>query len=125
MLDTLVQTHPALLIPILSVVGTALVFLVWIVAHYWASARRMEAEVALKKDMLNRGMSADDILRVLQASAESPAAPAEKGPVTDNEYYLVEKMLDAEYPVEEIERLVRALKSGERTGIRLPERSLS
>jgi hypothetical protein len=100
---------------------------VWIVAHYWARVRRLEVEANLKRDMLARGMSAADIERVLLASADADPEerPAEKETICDNEYYLVEKMLEEERPVEEIERLVRAFKSGERTDIRLPARALS
>jgi hypothetical protein len=35
----------------------------------WRLHRRTEIEAALKHDMLNRGMSADDIERVLRASS--------------------------------------------------------
>jgi hypothetical protein len=127
MLEILVERQPALLIPLLSIVGAALVCLVWIVAHYWASARRLEVDANLKRDMLNRGLGAADIERVLLASSSSSPEerPAAKDPITDNEYYLVEKMLDEEYPVEEIERLVRAFKSGESTNIRLPDKLLA
>jgi hypothetical protein len=127
MLEALVDKQPALLIPILAILGASVVSLVWVVAHYWAKGRRMELETALKKDMLNRGLGAADIERILLASSDTDAdeRPAEKETITDNEYYLVEKMLDEEYPVEEIERLVRAFKSGEKTNIRLPERLLS
>jgi hypothetical protein len=124
MFDALVQKNPALLIPILSIIGTALVFLVWIFAHYWAKVRRMELEAALKKEMLNRGLGAADIERVLAASSAARPAdlPAEKETISDNEYYLVEKMLDEGRPVEEIERLVRAFKTGETPRIRSLER---
>ena len=39
------------------------------VAHYWWKIRRAELEADLKHEMLARGMSADDITRVLNASA--------------------------------------------------------
>jgi hypothetical protein len=35
--------------------------------HYWASVRRAEIEAGLKRDMIARGMSADEIERVLNA----------------------------------------------------------
>jgi hypothetical protein len=127
MFESLVENNAALLIPLLSIAGAAVVFLVWILAHYWANVRRLEADATLKREMLARGLGAADIERILLASSggitDSP--PAEKETISDNEYYLVEKMLDAEYPVEEIERLVRAFKSGEQTGFKLPEKLLS
>src|SRR5262249_51878111 len=84
-----------------------------ITAHYWAHGHQMDLESALKKDMINRGMSAADIERVLQASStRTEESKSAEEPISDNEYYLVEKMLDEGHSVEEIERLVRAFKSG-------------
>ena len=126
MIETLFQREPALLIPVIAVLGTPLVFTVWILAHYWGRSRQLELEVALKQDMLNRGMAAADIERVLSASArreEAPPAPQPPGALSDNEYALVEKMLDEGHKVEEIERLIRALKGGE-TNIRLPRKAV-
>ena len=40
------------------------IFLTW----QWRIHRRTEMEVSLKQDMINRGMSAEDIERVLSAS---------------------------------------------------------
>jgi hypothetical protein len=37
-------------------------------AHYWASVRRAEIEATLKRDMIARGMSVDDMQRVLNAA---------------------------------------------------------
>jgi hypothetical protein len=42
--------------------------IVWL-SLQWRLHRRTELEAALKQDMLNRGMSAEDIERVLRASA--------------------------------------------------------
>jgi hypothetical protein len=36
----------------------------------WFKHRRTEMEIALKQDMLNRGMSAEDIERVMRASKD-------------------------------------------------------
>lgn len=38
-----------------------------ILAHFWWKVRRDEVEAALKQDMLARGMSVDEIERVLNA----------------------------------------------------------
>jgi hypothetical protein len=43
-----------------SVVGT--------VGYYWSKARRDDQEAALKQETLQRGLSADDIVKVIQAS---------------------------------------------------------
>jgi hypothetical protein len=102
--------EPALLIPIIAILSTGLVFLVWIMASYWHGARRLELEIALKKDMLTRGLSAGDIERILWASSTGPTEAGGKETISDNEYYLVEKMLDEEHPIEEIERVIRAFR---------------
>ena len=41
---------------------------VWLTLH-WRWHRRMELEAALKQEMIQRGMSADDIQKVLEASS--------------------------------------------------------
>ncbi len=38
-----------------------------VVCHYWCQNRRAEQEAALKREMIERGMSADEIERVLAA----------------------------------------------------------
>ena len=40
MIETLFQREPALLIPVIAVLGTPLVFTVWILAHYWGRSRK-------------------------------------------------------------------------------------
>jgi hypothetical protein len=40
-----------------------------LLATLWYKHRRLEIETALKQDMLNRGMSAEEIERVMRASA--------------------------------------------------------
>jgi len=47
------------MIVITSVTGT--------IAHVWQKVRRAEQEAALKQDMLQRGLSVEDIERVLRA----------------------------------------------------------
>jgi hypothetical protein len=51
--------------------------IVWL-SLQWQLHRRTEFEVALKQDMLNRGMSAADIERVLRASMTPPEPPREE-----------------------------------------------
>ena len=112
--------------PVVSIIGTAVVFTVWLIAHYVTSCRRQEIEAALKQDMLNRGLAAADIERVMLASSarEEPVASQAKETVSDNEYYLVEKMLDDGHSMEDIERIIRAFKEGkeESVNIRVPHR---
>src|SRR5262245_58987632 len=94
MLETLFAQHPEYLIPIIALLGATIVFTVWIVSHYWQGARRQELEASLKQDMLNRGFAAAEIERVLTASSAKAEVTPEKETISDNEYYLIEKMLD-------------------------------
>ena len=45
----------SVIVPVIALLGTTLVFVIWIVAHYWRAMRLQEMEVALKQDLLNRG----------------------------------------------------------------------
>jgi hypothetical protein len=38
--------------------------------HYWYKARKAELEASLKQEMLQRGMSADEICQVLGATSD-------------------------------------------------------
>ena len=100
---------PELLIPILAIVCGAVVALVAIIAHQWRAVRRTEMELALKQDMLRRGLSVEEIERVLRASEVPPEAPAKPDPVSDNAYALTEKMIEEGRSGEEIERLLKLL----------------
>jgi hypothetical protein len=101
--------NPELLIPFAVIVCGALVGLVAILAHQWRAIRRTELETALKQDMLRRGLSVDEIERVLRASEVPPEAPAKPDPVSDNAYALTEKMIEEGRSGEEIERLLKLL----------------
>jgi hypothetical protein len=124
MFETLFGKNPALLIPIVALLGATVVFTVWIIAHYWHGIRRQELEASLKQDMLNRGFGAEEIERVLVSTSARQEAPESPETVTDNEYYLVEKMLEEGHTIEDIERLVRAFKQAkDASAIRLPNRA--
>jgi|SRR6516162_840144 hypothetical protein len=41
------------------------------IAVQWRKARQVEVEAALKKEMIERGMSADDVVKVLGASSRA------------------------------------------------------
>jgi hypothetical protein len=47
--------------------GLAISWILSAVAHYWYKAYRMQLEANLKHEMIRRGMSADDIVKVLSA----------------------------------------------------------
>jgi hypothetical protein len=56
-------------IGLVAVVGGLLCAITAIVAGTWQKVRRSEIVAALKQDMLNRGMSAEDIRTVLEAGS--------------------------------------------------------
>ena len=70
MQDFLTQlVHTGYIIPLgLTGLG-ALVAIVSVVTAYWHKVRQSEMEAALKHKMLDQGMSADDIMKVLGASS--------------------------------------------------------
>jgi hypothetical protein len=79
--------------------------LVAILASYWHAVRRTEAEASLKQDMINRGLSVDEIERVIKATNSPPEV------ITEMEYNLIEKLVDEGKTAEEIERILLACKA--------------
>ena len=63
------------LVCLVIVVLAFLTFLIVWVPVQWRLHRRTELEAALKQDMLNRGMSAEEIERVLKTSLPEGAEP--------------------------------------------------
>src|SRR5262249_51938353 len=106
--------EPGLLIVFVALVCGTLIAVSAILCHHWSVVRQAETEASLKQDMLNRGLSVDEIERVIKASAQVAKAQAsadKPDPISDNEYYLVEKLVDEGKSAEEIERIIRACKT--------------
>jgi hypothetical protein len=58
--------------PFLFVLGIlVLTVAVPVITHHWFRVRRLEMETALKQDMLQRGMTAEEIKMVMEASSTS------------------------------------------------------
>ncbi len=74
MFETVFERQPSLLVPVVSIVGSAIVFTVWIIAHYWKHGWQIGVETNLKRDMLNRGLSAADIERSAMGILRWPAS---------------------------------------------------
>jgi hypothetical protein len=112
--------QPALLIPIAAILGGVLIALVAMVLSHFRGLRQAELDANLKQDMINRGMSVADIERILWASSARGQPEADKpDPISDNEYYLVEKLVDEGKTAEEIERIIRAFRPDrDTTGLR-------
>jgi hypothetical protein len=56
-----------------------------VIVHHWARVRKAEIEASLKHEMIQRGMSADEIVSVLEGksrkkSEEKKAEPANTSP---------------------------------------------
>jgi hypothetical protein len=69
MVDYLSKYTPGELIALVSVVGGLICGIVTIIAIYWYSCHKVDVDAKLKADMLDRGMSADDIKTVFEAGS--------------------------------------------------------
>jgi hypothetical protein len=58
----------ASVIPIILFLCGALIAITAIVSAQWRKVRQTELEIGLKQDMLNRGMSAEEIERIIHAT---------------------------------------------------------
>jgi len=83
MADWISQQSAGSLVALVAVTGGLLVALVSIVGGLWTNvrhteylARKTEWEVTLKRDMVARGMSAEEIERVMKSSAGAAGAEA-------------------------------------------------
>jgi pentatricopeptide repeat protein len=77
-------------------VAAAVAFVGWTMAVQWRKARQSEVDGALKQEMLQRGMSADDIVRVMHAGRVEEALEFKKD------------MLQRGMSANDIERVLRA-----------------
>jgi hypothetical protein len=89
MLEWLSQQSAGQMIGLIAVIGGPLIAITAIVAAAWARVRRAEflahqaeTEAALKQQMIERGMSADEIVRVLAAGQSNLGKPK---PVAEEE----------------------------------------
>ena len=55
------------------------------VGYYWHKVRKVELEAALKQEMIQRGMSADEIKQVIQASTERGSRVSRTDPAPEKE----------------------------------------
>jgi len=67
MSDFLSRFNGGELIGLVAVAGGLLCAIVGILSGSWQKVRKAEIAAALKQDMLNRGMSAEDIRTVMEA----------------------------------------------------------
>jgi hypothetical protein len=69
--DFLTSGDPGVVIPIVTLSLVAVCLLAPVVAICWYKIHKTTATNALKQDMLNRGMSAEEIKTVLDAGSRS------------------------------------------------------
>jgi hypothetical protein len=62
-----------------SIMVTMTVAIVWIIAHYWRKTRVAAYNARLKQLMIERGMSASEIERVLRADGKLDADKRHRG----------------------------------------------
>lgn len=121
MIERLLETAPWMLVPLTAIISAAMIVLIWIISHYTYYARQTSVESRLKHDMLERGMSVEEIERVLWVSGEnmpvSQTPPEKADPISENQLALIERLLDEERDLGEIERLMRALRGNESEAI--------
>lgn len=72
MLEFLSRWDAGEMIGLVAVVSGALIAITAILSGQWRRVRQTEIEASLKHDMLTRGLSAEDIERVLGASRKKP-----------------------------------------------------
>lgn len=65
--ELLAKFNPGEVIGLVAVAGGLLVGMFAIAMDFWHKIRKAEITAALKRDMLNRGMSAQEIQTVLEA----------------------------------------------------------
>jgi hypothetical protein len=71
MTDVLSHFNPGQVIGLVATAGGLLCGIVAIVMVFWHEIRKAEIEAVLKQDMLNRGMTADEIRTVIEAGTHN------------------------------------------------------
>ena len=95
----------------LSFLVGAIVAVTAIVMHQIRRMRQTELEAALKQQMLDKGMSAADIVQVLKASKEPTAEEAEGAKdFTAIRSELVQSLVEHEMPAADIELVLQSLQ---------------
>ena len=98
MWELLAKFEAGELIALAAVIGGALIAIFAVVSYQWGRVRVAELETSLKQQMLEKGMSADEIEQVMKTT---------KAP-TDTKVGLVQMMIEHGYEGEDIERVMKA-----------------
>jgi SOS response regulatory protein OraA/RecX len=90
-----------------GIIGCSLVGMTGIVVHAWRKVRQSENRTALVGMMVQRGMSAEQIERVMRTCQEA----AEAGDAEVTEAGIIGAMKEGDYPAEDIERVLDAART--------------
>lgn len=104
--EWLQDTNTSALVLMLSVLGAASVAMVAIVASAWRRGRESDNRTALASMMLQRGMSAEEVERVVRACQLTADEQAE----CDPEAQLISLMKESDYTTEDVERVLDAAR---------------
>jgi surface antigen len=84
------------------------------IAVQWRKVRQAEVEASLKQDMIQRGLSADDIQKVLGASARR-CRPGDTRHKAILEASLIEQMVKAGMSADDIQKVLEASRGASET----------
>ncbi len=99
------------LLVLIIVIGGLLLAAITIIAAHWRHVRVAEIQAALKRQMIERGMSAGDIEKVLQASTAPNAEEADvqfTGNPGEDKARLVNLLIDNGYEAGDVQRILLA-----------------
>jgi hypothetical protein len=95
--------HPGAIITLFVVIGGFLTAIVAIIANSWSRARREEIRANLKRDMLDRGVAAEQVERLINLPVDGKPEANEK----ELEGNLASVLVQNEIPAATLERVVR------------------
>jgi SOS response regulatory protein OraA/RecX len=100
------------LVWVAAILGVTVYSIVAALIQAWRRVRSAEMEASLKQQMLDKGLSPEDIERVLRASGKSGGGPASTGAGT--RAAVVETLAENGLSGDDIERVLRAFQDGSR-----------
>jgi hypothetical protein len=89
--------------------GSALITLINSLAKHWRKVRESEHQAALKQSLVERGMSVEEIERIVRAAPESHELEADETPVVQ----LTKNLAEQEVPPEALEEILRAFHASD------------
>jgi hypothetical protein len=111
MFEFLTLWPPGAVIGLVSVVVGCLTAIVWGIAIFWSWVRREEIRANLKRDMLQRGLSVEEIERILRAPDKPEQAVNER----DLDANLASLLVQYEVSAPTIEQVVRTFQAADPT----------